>query len=305
MHFLITGGSGFIGSAFAKRLLSLGHHVTIFDDKPLEQSFRLEPIKNQISYKQIDFTKLSALKSEVVGFDVVAHFYFRANTSVKNPNDDFEKSILSTFNLLESIRANKIKKIIFLSGAAVYGNSSVFPTSETYGPLTPVSLYGAFKISSEALLSAYSALFDIDVLVFRLGNVVGPHMTRGIIFDLIKKLKNNSDSIEILGNGKQIKDFIYLDDCIDGILHVLNNSREEFSLFNLSSGTTISVNDIAKIVKQEMNLVHVTNRYSNSELGWAGDVQKVHFDISKIRQFGWSPKFDSKQAIVSATKDLL
>lgn len=305
MHFLITGGSGFIGSAFAEKLLSQGHKVTIFDDKPLKDSFRLQCIKDQIIYKQVDFTNLDLLKNHVIGFDVVLHFYARANTSIGNNTlDDFKKGIVSTYNIVESMRQNQIKKIIFLSGAAIYGNPSQFPTPENYGPLLPVSLYGSFKISGESLLGAFSNLFDLQVWIFRLGNVVGPNMTKGIISDLIKKLQTE-DSLEILGNGSQIKDFIYVQDCIDGILFGFNNSNEKFSLFNLSSGTTISVSEIAEIIKKEMSLSHIKNNYTSTELGWIGDVSKINLDISKIVGLGWSPKYDSKQAITQATKDLL
>ena len=306
MHFLITGGSGFIGSAFAEKLLSLGHKVTIFDDKSFDHCFRLQSIKNQIHYKQIDFTNLNLLSKEIIGFDVVAHFYARANTSIgSNTLDDFEKGIVSTYNVIESMRKNQIKKIIFLSGAAVYGNISKSPTTENDGPLIPVSLYGAFKISSESILSAFSYLFDFQVWIFRLGNVVGPKMTKGIIFDLIKKLKTNPDYLEILGNGEQIKDFIYLDDCINGILSGFNNSKDKFSIFNLSSGNTISVNQIAEIIKKEMNLTHIKNKFTNSSLGWIGDVPKINLDISKIQKLGWFPTYDSKTAISLAVKDSL
>ena len=305
MHFLITGGSGFIGSSFAEKLLFQGHKVTIFDDKPLNQSFRLQKIKHQITYKQVDFTNLDLLYNIIIDFDVVLHFYARANTSVGSDTlDDFNKGIVSTYNIVESMRKNQIKKIIFLSGAAIYGNPSQFPTSENYGPLSPLSLYASFKISAESLLSTFSHLFDFEVWIFRLGNVVGPKMTRGIIFDLIKKLQT-ADSLEILGNGNQIKDFIYLEDCIDGILFGFNYSNEKFSLFNLSSGTSISVSEIAEIIKKEMNLSHIENQFTTSELGWIGDVSKINLDVSKIRKLGWCPKFDSKQAILQATKDLL
>jgi UDP-glucose 4-epimerase len=305
MHFLITGGSGFIGSAFAQKLLSQGHKVTIFDDKPLKDSFRLQSIRHQIIYKQVDFTNLDLLYNIIIDFDVVLHFYARANTSIGSDTlDDFNKGIVSTYNIVESMRKNQIKKIIFLSGAAIYGNPSQFPTSEDYGPLSPLSLYASFKISAESLLSTFSHLFDFEVWIFRLGNVVGPKMTRGIIFDLIKKLQT-ADSLEILGNGNQIKDFIYLEDCIDGILFGFNYSNEKFSLFNLSSGTTISISEIAEIIKKEMNLSHIENQFTTSELGWIGDVSKINLDVSKIRKLGWCPKFDSKQAILQATKDLL
>tara|TARA_B110000467_G_C18320806_1_gene485069 strand:- start:1132 stop:2070 length:939 start_codon:yes stop_codon:yes gene_type:complete len=306
MKFIITGGSGFLGSSFAKNLLLDNHSIVILDNIKKDNAIRLKPIFNKIKYKQIDFTDLKSVKKELKNSDVIMHFFGRANTSVgSNTNLDLNHGIISTYNVLESMRANKLKKIIFPSAPAIYGNPIHFPTSEKTGMLLPVSLYGAAKLSSEGLISAYCNLFNMTGWIFRLGNVVGPQMTRGVIMDFIKKIKKNPKKLEILGNGDQLKDMIYIDDCIDGMLFGFKNSNDIVNVFNLASGTTISVNEIAKIIIKKLNLPKIKITCTDNNIGWKGDVPKVHYDITKIKKLGWKPKYSSKKAVNLATSEML
>jgi len=303
----ITGGSGFIGSNFVKRLLKDNHEVTVFDSKTKDTANRLVSVIDQIEYNVTDLENLEYLKQELKNFDVVAHFYASANTAIgiAQTDIDLKKSIIATYNILEAMRTNKIKKIIFTSSPAIYGNPAKIPTTEDTGMLFPISLYGAAKLSSEGLISAFCHLFEMKAWIFRLGNVVGIDMTRGVIKDFIKKLKQNPNELEILGNGTQQKDIILLDDCIDGILFAFTNSNDIINIFNLSSGTTISINEIAKIVQQEMNLKNVKTTHKGGNTGWQGDVPIVHYDITKIRKLGWKPKYDSEMAVRLTVKGSL
>ena len=306
MRFVITGGSGFVGSHLVKRLLKENHQVTVFDLKQKNKAFRLTSIIEKISYQTIDFEDKELLKQKLRNFDCVIHFSSRANTAVGGRKDlDLKQGIITTYNILEAMQVNGIKKIIFSSAPAIYGKPVKIPTPENTGMLFPVSLYGAAKLASEGMISAFCHLFDIKTWIFRFGNVVGPDMTRGVINDVIKKIKHNPNELEILGNGTQKKDFIFVNDCIEGILFAFRNSNEKINIFNLSSGTTMAINEVVKVILQQMDLKKINIAYNGGNIGWAGDVPIVHYNINKIKKLGWSPKYNSKMAINLAVKGML
>jgi len=307
MKFVIIGGSGFVGSSLVKSLLDEGHKITVYDPLSKESKFRLNSIIDKIDYKKIDLENLEVTKSEITEFDVVVHFSATASTALgQNKTDvDLKSGIISTYNILEAMRVNGIKKIIYSSAPAVYGYPIKIPTSEKNGMLFPISLYGASKLSSEGLISAFCHLFDIKAWIFRFGNVVGPEMTRGVIRDFFLKLKQNQSELEVLGDGKQQKDVIFIDDCINGILFAFKNSNDIINIFNLSSGTTISVNKIAELVIKEMNLKNVKIKNTVGKGGWKGDPPIIHLDISKIRSLGWKPCYNSHEAVKLAIKGIL
>lgn len=301
-HFLITGGAGYIGSNLAKFLLKKGNKITIFDKLPIDTIPRLHPIKNEVNYIQLDIKNLKTLKQKMKNFDVIAHFAASTDIALgkQNTEVDFQEGIITTFNILEAMKDFEIKKIIFPSSSTIYGNFSKIPTPEDAGLLFPTSLYGAAKLSSEALISAYCHLFDMQSWIFRFGNVVGLDMTRGVIIDFVEKLTNNSQTLKILGDGKQRKDFIYIDDCLEGILFGFENSKDIINVFNLGTGETTEVNEIAKKTVSKMNLKEVKFSYTGGKSGWQGDAPLVHYDISKIKKLGWNPKYNSDKAVETA-----
>jgi len=307
MKFLITGGGGYLGGHLAKFLVEQGHQVTIFDYKYLRNALRLKSIRKKIIYKSIDLKNFKELKRELKNFDVVAHFAASADIALgKTKTDvDLKEGTLATYNVLECMRQNNIKKIIYSSSSAIYGNSSIIPTPENAGPLLPISLYGASKISGEALVSAYCYLFGMKSWIFRFVSVVGRDMERGVIKDFIKKLRKNPNKLKILGDGHQKKDFIYIEDWLNAILFVFENVDEQVNVFNIGSGTTILVNKIAKMVTNLMKLKNVQYSYSGGKSGWPGDAPVVHYDITKIKNLGWHPKFSSDEAIKLAIIDML
>jgi len=307
MRFVVTAGSGFVGSNLIKKLLKKGYDVTVYDSKPKESAFRLKPIIDKIKYQNLDLENLEILKKELKGYDVVVHFAASANTKIgkKKTDLDLKQGTIVTYNILEAMRVNKIKKIIFSSSSNIYGNPIKIPTPEDTGMLFPVSLYGAAKLASEGLISSFCHLFDMQSWIFRFGYVVGPDMTRGAIKDFIQKLNHNSGELEILGNGLQQRDIIFIDDCIDGILFSLENSNDIINVFNLGSGTTITINDIAKMIIKEMDLKNTKIKYTGGKEGWSGDIPVVHFDISKIKKLGWHPKLNAKMAVKLVVKESL
>jgi len=307
VKFLITGGAGFIGSNLAKRLLKDGHNVTIFDIIPKNEAVRLKPIFPKIHYKKIDILDFKKLDENMKGFDVIAHFAASADIALGKIHTDIDlkHGLVATYNILESMRRKNIKKIIFPSSSAIYGIPEIIPTKENTGMLLPTSLYGAAKLGAEGFISAFSHLFGIRSLIFRYGNVIGNDMTRGVIKDFIKKLDENPKKLKVLGDGNQKKDFIYIDDCLDGMLYALKNSKELINVFNLSSGTTTSVKKIARMVIKKSNLKNVKLEYTGGKSGWSGDVPVVHYNISKLKKLGWKPKLKSDQAVEKAIEGML
>ena len=293
------------------RLLIDGNEVRVIDKIPLDQAIRLKSVSNnkKFSYYQRDLSRVETLESDFRGFDAVVHFAASADISLgqKNTDLDLKQGTIVTWKVLEAMRLCNIKRIIFSSSSTVYGFPIKVPTTEDTGMMFPASLYGASKLASEGLISAFCYLYDIKCWIFRFGNVIGNDTARGVIFDLIHKLKKNQDDLEVLGNGEQVKDYINIDDCIDAILHSFSKTSEKINVFNLSSGTILSVKDVVKIILEEMKLKNTRIKYTGGPQGWggggwAGDVKIVHYDISKLKKIGWSPKFSSADAVRLAVK---
>lgn len=307
MNVAVIGGAGFLGSNLTKKFIQNGHQVTVFDKISFNDAKRLSQIKKNFTFVSLDVTNFDLIQNALTNFDVVAHFSASADIALglNNTFTDIKEGTIATYNVLESMRLNNIKKIIFPSSSTVYGNPSKIPTTEDTGLLFPISLYGASKLSSEGLISAYCHLFGLQSWIFRLGNVVGSDMTRGVIKDFISKLTNNPQKLEVLGNGLQQKDFVYIDDFLNAVLYCFSASKEKINVFNLSSGTTIDVNKITKMVIEEMNLKNVQISYTGGNSGWPGDSPIVHYDISKIKNIGWAPNYNSEQAVRLSIKQTL
>jgi UDP-glucose 4-epimerase len=304
--FVVTGGAGFIGSHMTSRLLKNGHDVKVVDKISQDKAIRLQSVidNNRFSYRQIDLSNSTDLVSEFKGHDTVIHFAASADISLghKNTDLDLRQGTMVTYHVLEAMRLSRVKEIIFSSSSTVYGYPNKIPTSEDVGLLFPASLYGASKLASEALISAFCYLFDVKSWIFRFGNVIGGDTARGVIYDLVHKLKNNSDELEVLGNGEQLKDYINIDDCIDAMLYTHSKVTDRINAYNLSSGTTLSVKEVVNIILEEMNLNKTKIRYTGGPPGWdgggwAGDVKIVHYDETKIKNIGWSPKLSSREAV--------
>jgi len=309
--FLITGGAGFIGSHIAKRLIEDGNDVKIIDKIPLEKTFNLKDFSNKIEYCSLDI-KNPEIDKEFHGVDTVIHFAALADISlgIEKTNLDIEQGTLVTYKVLEAMRKNDVKEIIFSSSGTVYGYPKIFPTPETYGPLLPVSLYGAAKLASESLISAFCYLFDMKSWIFRFGNIIGKNSVRGIVYDLVKKLEKNKKELNVLGDGKQKKDFVYIDDCINAILLGHEKSNDKVNLFNIGSGTNISVKEIAEIIINETDNENTLLKFAGGPKGWngggwLGDISEVLFDINKLKNIGWNPKYSSKDTIKQATKETI
>ena len=306
---LVTGGAGFIGSHLVDRLIEKGNRIIVFDNL---SSGKMEFIEHHLENQDFTLIKGDLLNQEAIekackDIDLVCHV--AANPDVRlgasNTKVHLDQNILATYNLLEAMRKNNIKKIAFTSTSTVYGEANIMPTPEDYGPLIPISLYGASKMACEALITSYSHTFDMQAWIFRFANIVGPRSTHGITVDFIRKLQENSNLLEILGDGKQEKSYLHVSECVDAILYLIEESKEKVNIFNIGSEDTISATEIGKAVTEEMGLSDVEFIYTGGSRGWKGDVPRMRLGIEKMKNLGWKPGYTSERSVRETARALL
>ena len=308
--YFVTGAAGFIGSHLVDRLLSEGHTVTGYDNLSLGRREYIAPVlrNHRFTFIEADLLDLEMLTKCLRGHDVV--FHLAANTDIpggnRDPSVDFKHCIVGTFNLLEAMRAGRVRDLLFASSSTVFGEPEVRPTPETIGPPLPISMYGAGKLAGEGLISAYCHLYGLRAWIFRFGNVVGARMTHGVIYDFIAKLRENPAELEILGDGNQEKNYFLVEDCLDGMIFAFVHTQERVcDVFNLGTETTTSTTEIACLVVQELGLRDVRFRYTGGRQGWPGDVPVVKYDLTKMTRLGWRARYTSTEALRIATRRLL
>ncbi len=307
---LVTGGAGFIGSHLVERLL-LDNEVTVLDNFSSGRIEFLEPYRDIPDFHLLtgDLMNPKILDNAVSGKDFI--FHLAANPDVKlgaeNTHVHLEQNVLATYNLLEAMRKNDVRQMAFTSTSTVYGEASEVPTPEDYGPLLPISLYGASKLSCEALISSYCHTFQMQSWIYRFANIVGERGTHGVLVDFIRKLRENPGKLEILGSGKQRKSYLEVKDCVCAMIHAVEHSTGEVNVFNIGSEDSVDVTEIADIVVGQMGLDGVEYNYTGGidGRGWRGDVKLMLLSIEKIKRLGWSPELGSARALEVAVKALL
>ena len=306
MNILVAGGAGFIGSHLCDALLSKNNTV-IVADKLIMGSKNIEHLSQNTNFK---FYEMELANQDNVDklfkdnkIDIVYHMAANSDIS-KSANDtsiDFNDTLLTTRVLLESMRKNNVKNIFFASTSAVYGEMPDIVLNEETGGLKPVSYYGGAKLASEALISSYVSMCDMNAVIFRFPNVIGPRLTHGVVYDFVKKLRNNPKELEILGNGTQCKPYIYVTDLVNAIVKLTEQFEPGVEIFNISvmsEGT--SVTHIAEIVVDVLGLSDVEFKYTGGDRGWKGDVPRFKYDISKVLATGWKPEYTSDEAVRKA-----
>lgn len=307
---LVTGGAGFIGSHLVDRLLKENWKVKVIDNL---SSGRLENLFHHSGNPNLkivigDLKDMETCLKVVEGIDVV--FHFAANPEVRvsttNPEIHFRENIITTFNLLEAVRKKDIKEFIFASSSSVYGELDAKPVIEN-APIRPVSIYGASKASCESLIHAYSKLYGIKAVILRYANVIGPRLRHGVVYDLLLKLKKNPRQLEILGDGKQVRSFIYIDDAISATIIAWRKSNLEYSIYNVASEDWITIKEVADIIINELGLRNVKYVYKSIRhgIGWLGDVKRIALNIDSIKSLGFRPKFTSREAVKKTIKSLI
>ncbi len=308
MKAFITGGAGFIGSHLVDTLISHNHHVTVFDNLSSGYTQFIDHHKNnpKFTFIHADLLDLKAITKALLGHDTV--FHIAANPDVRRGADEpdiAKNDIIATYNLLNAMRQHHIKKIVFSSSSTIYGETPKKPLPENYGPLLPISVYGAAKLAAEGLITAFTHTYNMQSWIFRFANVVGSRGTHGVIVDFIHKLQTNPHTLEILGDGKQQKPYLNVTDCVNGILHGYTHAHEEINVFNLGTESATDVTNIAKFVTHAMNLKNVQFSYTGGKRGWKGDIPHFQFDITKIKNLGWKPTLSSDEAVQYAIQDIL
>lgn len=308
MKIFVTGGAGFIGSQLCEHMHARGDRVTAYDNLSLGRREFLSSLEGKAGFEFIhdDLLRDKRLPLALAGADVVFHLAANSDISLGSERTDLDlqQSVLATYRLLEAMRVHKVKRLVFASTSAVYGEASVKPTPEHYGPLIPISFYGAGKLGAEALISAYAHHYGVQAFVFRFANVVGPRLTHGAIHDFVARLRQTPDRLEVLGNGRQRKSYLHVEDCISGMLFGLERGTAEFNLFNLSGPGVTEVRFIAEeVVRQMGGRAQIV--YGQSDRGWKGDVPNTWLDDSKLKKLGWSACISSDDAVKRSVGEAL
>lgn len=296
---VVTGGAGFIGSHLVDKLVEEECQVTVIDNLISGNLKFIEHLKDQIDFVKADIRDEDILQKICSRKDTIFHFAADPDvrSSVDNPTKSFNVNVQGTFLVLECMRRLKIPNIVFASsGGTLYGQVDTFPTPEET-PFRPISAYGATKAVAEAYLSAYAASYGITAVSLRYANIFGPRSTHGVMVDFYHKLKKDSKKLEILGDGKQIKSYLYITDCIEASLTAAKSVEKGYEAFNIGTDSWMSVKEIADIITNELGLKKIKYDYTGGEAGWTGDVYKMLLSIDKMKTLGWTPKVSTEEGI--------
>jgi UDP-glucose 4-epimerase len=313
-NILVTGGAGFIGSCLVSPLIEKGYRVTVVDNLSTGRKENLSPFlsSDKFQFIELDLLEVDKLIEVIKEFDLI--FHLAANVQVRlgetNTNIDFQNNVVATRNVLECMRnSHRCKKIIFTSSSVIYGEPAIIPTPENYGPLKPISLYGASKLACEALISGYVSVFGLSSVIYRLANIIGPTSGHGVIPDFIKKLSvSNGKFLDILGDGTQNKSYLYIDDLIEALIKALGPFEDILEIFNVASDDQINVSSIAQIIIEELGLENPQVKYLSNEAGgrgWTGDVKNMLLSTQKLKGQGWKIRYSSSEAVRTTVRKII
>ena len=306
-QYFIAGGAGFIGSHVARRLLEKPEtQVVVYDNFSSGRAWHL-PDDRRLRVVHEDLKNPAPLTAAIAGSDVVFHFASNPDIAraATQPDIDFWEGTFLTQNLLESMRVAGVSRLVYASGSGVYGDTGETPVTETYSPLLPISTYGASKLACEALICSYTHMFDLHGVAFRFANVVGPRQTHGVAYDFIRRLLESPTHLEILGDGRQTKSYIHVDDVVSALLLLLSRGWNGFDVFNVATEDNVTVRQIADLVASRLGLSSVAYTYTGGSRGWKGDVPLVRFDTTKLRRLGWSNRRTSIEALTESIDSMI
>jgi UDP-glucose 4-epimerase len=301
MKYFVTGGAGFIGSHLVDRLLKEGHAVTAYDNLSRGQEHFLETARAHSDFTLIrgDMLDLDSLTEAMHGAEFVFHLAANADLrfGIENPRKDLEQNTIATFNVLEAMRINEIRRIAFTSTGSIYGEPDIFPTPETAPFPIQTSLYGASKLAGEGLIQAYCEGFGFQGYIFRVVSILGERYSHGHVFDFFKSLRDNPRELRVLGDGHQRKSYLYVQDCIDAVLLAIEKSKDKVNIFNLGTNDYCEVNESICWITDHLGLKPKLH-HTGGERGWIGDSPFIFLDCSKIHAFGWKPKLSIREGVI-------
>lgn len=307
LKIIVTGAAGFIGSNLVDRLLDLGHEVVGYDNFSTGMEDFLAKAKKSPRFSLIkdDTLNLSSLIKAMEGCDFV--FHLAANADVRfgtfHPRKDLEQNTIATFNVLEAMRGNGIKKIAFSSTGSIYGEAEIFPTPENAPFPVQTSLYGASKLACEGLIEAYCEGYGFKGWIFRFVSILGERYSHGHVLDFYKKLLVDPRHLEVLGNGRQRKSYLYVHDCIDAMLLSIEKAQDKLNILNLGTNEYCEINDSARWISEYL-VLDPKFSYTGGERGWIGDSPFIFLDTKKINSLGWKPKLTIKESVIKTLQYL-
>ena len=302
MRVFVTGAAGFIASHMVDRLLAAGHSVVGFDNMSTGHRRFLEGALGhpEFRFHQADLLDRTSLAQAIEGAELVVHFAANADVrfGTEHPRKDLDQNTIATWNVLEAMRERGSKRIVFSSTGSVYGEPDIFPTPETCPFPIQTSLYGASKLAAEGLIQAYCEGFGLQAYIFRFVSILGERYSHGHVFDFYQQLAEHPEHLHVLGNGHQRKSYLYVQDCIDGILAAIERANDKVNIFNLGTDEYCEVNDSIGWICEHLGL-RPKFTYSGGERGWVGDSPFILLDCSRIRALGWRPRLTIKQAVLA------
>ena len=315
-NIFVSGGAGFIGSHLTGKLLSTPgvEQVVIYDNFSSGTRRHLQGVSGdpRLRIVEADIKDLAKITAAMAGSDTVFHLAANPDIAkaVTQPDIDFWEGTYLAQNMLEAVRVNGVRRLLYFSGSGVYGENAPVAFPESYGPNRPISTYGASKLACEALICAYCHMFDLTARAFRFANVVGPRQTHGVGYDFVRRLKKDPTQLRILGDGSQSKSYIHVEDILAAVFLANEKCPERYDVFNVATGDYITVREIAGLAAQVCGLApgSVRHDFTGGDRGWKGDVPVVRFDCAKIQALGWTCRRNSAEAMrhaMSAMRDEL
>ena len=303
MRAFVTGGAGFIGSNLVDRLLADGHTVTVYDNLSTGRERFLDGAALSPSCRLVrgDTLDAAALARALGDSEADIVFHLAANADVRfgteHPAKDLEQNTVATFNVLEAMRASGARRIVFASTGSIYGEPAVFPTPETAPFPVQTSLYGASKLAGEGLIQAYCEGFGFQGYIFRFVSIVGERYSHGHVFDFYRRLRDNPEVLRVLGNGRQRKSYLYVQDCLDAMLLAIDRAADKVNIFNLGTDEYCEVNDSIGWITGHLG-INPARSYTGGDRGWIGDSPFIFLETARVRSLGWKPKLTIREGII-------
>jgi UDP-glucose 4-epimerase len=301
---LIFGGAGFIGSHLTERLVADGASVTVFDNLKTGRTANLAKVWKLPGFRFIeaDVSSRKKVDTTVPGHDIIFHFCDDSDirSAAEHPDTFVEQNIMGLFYVLEAMRKNSIRTILFPSSTTVFGELANPPASESHGPMMPLNIYGGAKLAAEGLISAWAHTYDFRAVVFRFVGIIGGRMDHGVVHDFIRKLQKDPAQLEILGDGTQQRSFVLVDDCVEAMLFALAKGAKNYNLVHIGNVDQISINETAETICEVMKLKNVKRNHTGGKVGWKGDVTSNFIATETLTAWGWKPPRSSREAVFEA-----